>query len=153
MPRLRFRGETSRPFLVIGFLALAVLAIGLASRFAAHGGGPPAARPVRTADLVVRDRDDGGVVVLRADGRTVVDVLPPASNGFLRVVLGGMVRERRREGMGAPSIPFRVTRWSDGRLTLDDTATGRLVELDAFGPDNAGAFARLLELSSQPPAP
>lgn len=148
----RFRlGAAYRPFLVIAFLAAASLAIGVASRFAAHGGGAPAASPVRTADLVVQDRDDGSVVVLRADGRTVVDVLPPASNGFLRVVLGGLVQERRREGMGAPSIPFRVTRWSDGRLTIDDAATGRLIELDAFGPDNAGAFARLLELSSPPP--
>lgn len=156
MPRSSLRGGASRrPLAVIGALAVVVLAIGAASRLGVHGGGPPAAaQPVQAAELVVQDRDDGGVAVLRAGDRTVVDVLPPGTNGFLRVVLAGLVRERRREDMGAPSLPFRLTRWSDGRLTIDDDATGKLIELNAFGPDNAGAFARLLELShphSPPP--
>ena len=37
-----------------------------------------------------------------------------------------------------------LTRWADGRLTLNDPSTGHVVALEAFGPDNARAFARLL---------
>ncbi len=39
--------------------------------------------------------------------------------------------------MGAET-PFRLTRWSDGRLSLDDPATDRHVDLEAFGPTNVG---------------
>ena len=80
-----------------------------------------------------------------------VATVPPETNGFLRTLLAGLVRERRREDMGGPATPFRITRWADGRLTVDDTATGRLIELEAFGHTNADAFARLLDLS--PPVP
>ena len=76
--------------------------------------------------------------------------MPHDTNGFLRTVLAGLVRERRRENAGDPATPFRITRWSDGRLTVDDTATGKLIELEAFGHTNEDAFARLLDLS--PPA-
>ncbi|PPD19905.1 MAG: photosynthetic complex assembly protein, partial [Methylocystis sp.] len=41
------------------------------------------------------------------------------------------------------STPFALTRWSDGTVSLEDSATGRRVNLDAFGPDNARAFAQL----------
>ena len=44
----------------------------------------------------------------------------------------------------APVRPFRLTRWSDGRLSLDDPATGRRIELDAFGPTNTAVFAHLM---------
>ena len=74
----------------------------------------------------------------------------PATNAFLRVMLAGLVRERRREGEGAPSRPFHLTRWSDGRLTIDDIATHKLIELNAFGPSNSGVFARLLDLNRPP---
>lgn len=34
-------------------------------------------------------------------------------------MLAGLVRERRRENEGERTLPFIVTRWSDGRLTVD----------------------------------
>ncbi len=137
---------------VISVLSVVVLGIAGASRIAPPAGTSPVATLVRSADLVMQDRDDGSVAVLRADDRGLVDVIPPATNGFLRVLLTGLVRERRREGIGAPSVPFHLTQWSDGRLTIDDTATRKLIELDAFGPDNVAAFARLLDLSRPLPA-
>jgi putative photosynthetic complex assembly protein len=65
------------------------------------------------------------------------------TNGFVRGVLRGLARERRLNDVGAQP-PFQLTRWSDGRLSLDDPATGRRIDLVAFGPTNAGAFAQLL---------
>ena len=85
---------------------------------------------------------DGGVVVVDGEA-TGVARLAPGTNGFLRATLRGLVRERRRNGLGAEA-PFRLTAHADGRLTLQDAATGRLVDLEAFGATNAGAFAALL---------
>ena len=48
----------------------------------------------------------------------------------------------RREIDSGP--PFRLTHWSDGRLSLEDPSTGRRIELDAFGPTNTAVFARLM---------
>ena len=39
--------------------------------------------------------------------------------------------------------PFTLTRWRDGTLSLQDEATGRRIDLDAFGPTQAQAFAHL----------
>ena len=141
----------SRPGIVIAVLAVVTAGIGLQSRFGRPGGGPPSATPLRSADLLMEDHGDGSITVIQAGTGALVSTIPPATNGFMRTVLSGLVRERRRENMASPTIPFRITRWSDGRLTLDDAATGRLVELEAFGRTNEGAFAQLLDLS--PPAP
>jgi putative photosynthetic complex assembly protein len=62
-------------------------------------------------------------------------------------VLRGLVRERRADHVG-PTPPFRLTRWADGRLSLDDPSTGRHVDLEVFGPANAGAFADILIAAS-----
>lgn len=148
----RLPGGIPIPLAVIGLPVAAILCIAIATRLSAADGMSPAATPLRVADLVMQDRDDGSIAVLQADDGHLVEVVPPASNGFLRVLLTGLVRERRREGVGVPSLPFHLTRWSDGRLTIDDIATHKLIELNAFGPDNAGAFARLLDLSRPPPA-
>ena len=137
--------------LIIGTVLVAVMiAIGFAARSGPHGGAPPAAAtPLRTADLVMRDQPDGSIVVVTAGGQPVTTIARN-TNPFVRVVLSGLVRERRLEGEGSPSIPFHLTRWLDGRLTIDDIATGKLIELEAFGPTNEDAFARLLDLTPQP---
>lgn len=138
----------SRPLVVIAVLLAVMAAIGLAARFLPHGGKPPAASPVRTADLVMRDQPDGSIVVVTAGGQPVTTI-ERNTDAFVRVVLSGLVQERRREG--SPTVPFHLTRWSDGRLTIDDTTTGRLIELEAFGKTNEEAFGRLLDLTPQPP--
>lgn len=99
--------------------------------------------PVKVVELRFADRPDGGVAVL--DGRTgaVTDEFAPGTNGFVRGALRGLARERKRREIGAEP-PFRLTRWADGRVTLDDPTTGRVVDLVAFGPTNAAAFTRLL---------
>jgi putative photosynthetic complex assembly protein len=56
----------------------------------------------------------------------------------------GLARERRQHSIGA-APPFRLTLWRNGMLSLVDTATGRTVELDGFGPTNRAAFARFLK--------
>ncbi len=141
----------SRPLIVIALLLGCMTVIALAARSFPHGGTPPHATPIRIADLLMQDNPNGSVTVTQAGTGLPVTTLQPETNAFVRVLLTGLVRERRREGEGSHAIPFRLTRWSDGRLTVDDSATGRLIELEAFGHTNEAAFARLLDLSPPPP--
>ena len=69
----------------------------------------------------------------------------------MRSVMRGLVRERKAQGLG-PDIPFQLTLWTDGLVSLVDPATNRRVEISAFGKDNVEAFTRLLPLSTQRPA-
>jgi putative photosynthetic complex assembly protein len=147
----RLPGGIPIPVVVLGLPLAAVICIAIAMRVATPLGASPAATPLRTADLIFEDRDNGSIDVVRAADHRRIEVLAPGSNAFLRVLLSGLVRERRREHEGDEGLPFRITRWADGRLTIDDIATHKLIELDAFGPSNAGAFARLLDRSVQSP--
>ncbi len=103
----------------------------------------PDATPVRSRELVFTDLPDGAVRVVDARAGTVVTTLPPGTNGFVRATLRNLAHERRRSGIGAEP-PFRVFASADGRLILEDPSIGRRIELEAFGPTNAGAFAHLL---------
>jgi len=103
----------------------------------------PGATSAAARDLFFHDRDDGGVRVTDAADGAVVAEFEPATNGFLRSTVRGLVRERKRRDLG-PEMPFRIALETDGRLLLIDTATARSVDLRAFGPTNMEVFARLL---------
>lgn len=98
---------------------------------------------IAVRDLRFADRVDGAIEVHDAASGRRVAVLEPESHGFVRGSLRALARERARRGHSAEP-PFRVAAWPDGRLTLEDLATGTLVDLRAFGETNAGAFAALL---------
>lgn len=133
------------PMIAFGGAFLLVAVVGL---YANHDG-PRDAHPREWAELVgarelrFLDRSDGAVVILDHPEGDAVAVLDPGTNGFVRGVMRGMARERRSKGVGAEP-PYRLARWSDGRVTLEDPRTGRWIELVAFGPDNFRAFAQLL---------
>ncbi len=129
--------------LVIGTLVLVVFA-----RLTGYTPAkPPPSRAVQSYLLRFEDGANGSVLVLRADDGRVVDTIAPGTEAFVRSVLRGMARERRVDHVGAQP-PFRLTRWADGRLSLDDPTTGRHIDLEVFGPTNAGAFADILRASA-----
>ena len=107
----------------------------------------PASAVVR--DLRFEDRPDGAIAVYDANADAPVQMVAPGTNGFIRGALRGLARERKRQGLG-PDLPFRLSRTVDDRLLLEDPATGRVVDLGAFGPTNAAAFARLLASGQTP---
>ena len=102
----------------------------------------PAARAVEALSLRFYDEPDGGVAVRDARDGALVYTVAPGTNGFIRGALRGLVRERKLSGVG-DATPFTLTRWSDGRMSMADAATGRNIDLDAFGPTNAQAFAQM----------
>lgn len=93
--------------------------------------------------LHFEDGPAGSVAVIDARTGAPVDTLEPGADGFIRATLRALVRERRMKGLGAET-PFHLSRQADGRLLLLDPATGRQIDLHAFGPTNAAAFDRLL---------
>jgi putative photosynthetic complex assembly protein len=99
--------------------------------------------PVQASAFRVADRADGGISVIAPESGAVVAVVPAGTDGFIRTVLRSLAFDRARHGVGSGPA-FVLTRWSDGRSTLDDPATGRRVDLAAFGPASAQTFARLL---------
>jgi len=132
---------------LIGFSLIAVTAVRVSGLGRSESLPPPA---VESVDLRFEDRPDGAVAVYEGMGDRVVEVLSPGSGGFVRGVLRALARERRSHG-GGKTVPFRLSRRQDGRLTLEDPTTGRLIDLKAFGPTNADAFARLLPSGSRAP--
>jgi putative photosynthetic complex assembly protein len=110
---------------------------------------PTPVRSVGMRRLRFVDAADKSVLVIDADtGAEVYRVVGEA--GFVRGILRGMARERRRLGKG-PEAPFELS-LDAGLLTLRDLATGGHIELTAFGHTNAGAFARMLVEVASPAA-
>lgn len=137
------RTETlPRPYLLgVGAAVLAALII-----VGVWGGAPaPVAAEVPRASLTLRfvDEADGGLSVVNVNTGAEIDRLGEGENGFLRT----MLRVIRRDIDRTPaviSMPFRIEAWQDHRVTLTDSATGRRIDLLAFGPTNAAVFIRWL---------
>jgi putative photosynthetic complex assembly protein len=106
------------------------------------------AQAVAVTELRFEDRPDGSIAVLAGANGRQVQTVDPGTNGFLRGTLRALARERRQNEATAAE-PFRLVRRADGSLTLDDPATGRSVNLNAFGPANSGVFAALLTSGSK----
>ncbi len=108
----------------------------------------PSAAPVETLLLRFVDDADGGVGIIDSKDGARIYTVAPGTNGFIRATVRGLTRERLREDVGE-TPPFRLTHWNDGTLSLEDVTIGRRVNLDAFGPTNAEAFAQLFAARSR----
>jgi putative photosynthetic complex assembly protein len=100
-----------------------------------------------TREVRFEDQADGSIRVLDAARNAEIERIAPASNGFLRGAVRGLVRERKRQGIDA-SEPFTIATLASGRLVLLDRATGREIDLASFGSTNAGVFANLLSVAT-----
>ncbi len=131
--------------------ALIVFAIVAVSMYqlSDRGNGDLLLEPaIESVDLWFEDQEGGAVTVIDANSGRVVDVVAPETNGFLRGALRSLARERRASDIGS-EIPFSVRKMASGSIVLHDPATGRVIDLRAFGPTNQEAFARFLEISAK----
>jgi len=130
---------------------MVVLTLLLVVGFRVAGLSPAKPDPtaiVASHEVRFEDRADGAVLIYSEPADKLVHTLAPGTNGFVRGVLRGLARERRAEQIG-PTAPFKLTRWADGRLSLDDPSTRRHVDLEVFGPTNAGAFAEIFDAATR----
>jgi putative photosynthetic complex assembly protein len=129
----------------LGALVLVALLATIAGRLHDYQAvQPPDSQVLNSRSLRFEDAGGGLVQVYDAELDELVLVIPAGEENFIRGVLRGLARERRSLDIDLAQ-PFLVSRHDDGRLTLEDSATGRSIELGAFGTTNVAAFARLLE--------
>jgi putative photosynthetic complex assembly protein len=134
-----------RPILAVAgtIVALSIITAAV-GRMTGAANSAPTAAAIASRDLLFRDQPNGGVAVYDARNDSVpIDMIAPETNGFLRATMRGLARQRLRQDADR-EVPFRLTGWADGRLTLEDPTTGRAVEMEAFGITNEIVFARLL---------
>jgi len=125
-----------------GVIGLALVLAG-AGRLSGTDAADPSAGAIASVDLRFEDRDVGGVSVIDVDANREVATILPGEGGFVRGALRALVRERKRQDLG-PEAPFRLVQGVRGELSLADPVTGTSVLLDAFGPTQVQAFARLM---------
>jgi len=134
----------TKPLFAIGLLLVVALVSVTAVRLTKAGAdGNVKVAAITERTLRFEDRNDGSIVVLDAQTRAEIAQIAPGTNGFLRSTLRGLARERKRRDIGAEP-PFVLSIRADGRLTLEDPATIRQVDLEAFGPTNATVFRHFL---------
>lgn len=104
----------------------------------------PEAEPAETRLLAFDNRPDGVTVVRDHETGAEVALLDRGENGFIFGVLRGLSRDRALARMEEGEV-FLLTRWDDGRLSIEDPVTKQRFDLNSFGRDNLMAFARLLE--------
>ncbi len=131
----------------IGVLVLAVLIAVAAVRWSGASAREPDAPSVATRLLRFEDRPDGSIAVIDARSGATLERLR-GEQGFIRGALRALTRERRMRDVG-PTPPFELAARADGRLTLVDPSTGARIDLESFGPANAGVFARLMTLNNE----
>lgn len=132
-------------FVLVGASLLVVggSSLGLfGSPAAASAESEATATVTRSRDLQFFDREDGAVIV-KVSGAPD-QVIEANSGGFVRGIMRGLTRERTIRGVGQEPV-FRLTEWSDGSLTIEDTGTGRSLNLSAYGPTNRLAFETMLD--------
>ena len=113
------------------------------------GNGPDqlAAATITERLLRFEDRPDGSVAVIDGvTGKVLTTV--SGEQGFFRGAVRALARDRTARKVG-PEQPFKLISRTDGRLTLLDPVSGQRVDLESFGPTNAGVFAPFLTM--QPP--
>ena len=143
-------GGLPRPALfgLVGLVAVSLLAVIIAQAFGYKAGVTPPSSIVEQRDLRFSDGKAGVVHVWDVNQSVMMDSISPGTENFVRGVLRGFARDRRSRELD-DQIPFRLARHADGRLTIEDLATGRTIDLQAFGHTNVASFNRLLTLPVQ----
>ena len=136
--------ELIPPFVLKSMFALALGSLIMVS-LAVWSGREPSGQPepapiVAERQLVLVGLGEQAVAVRTPEGETLFEA---DNGGFVTVIQIGLKRARtvhRVEG----NPPVRLVKYENGRLSLQDDATGWSTELQAFGVDNRASFERLL---------
>ena len=152
MAKLQYRARIPKPILIgAGCMMVTAMVFATVSKRLPAGTERPAWAPApiidttafESRDLRFEDQTDGSVLVLDHALNEPIATFDPGTNGFARVVLRGMAKERLGMG-GNAGQAFRLRRTAEGGLALGDLETGREIHLTAFGEASIAAFEYLL---------
>jgi putative photosynthetic complex assembly protein len=128
-------------FALIAFAAAAIIfgqTTGLGTVSASNGN------PVGIRDIVLTIKPGDMLSVTDAISGEEIASYAPQEGGFVRGSMRAFNRMRFVDTVET-SQPYRIIQWENGAVTLSDTVTGERYFLNAFGPDNAAAFAKLID--------
>ncbi|MEM6932855.1 MAG: photosynthetic complex assembly protein PuhC [Pseudomonadota bacterium] len=108
----------------------------------------PSGEPLQSRTLIFEDHAKGVVAVKDAETGEALEFFYRGEGMFLRSAMRSFARNRRQIDVG-PEEPFDLAVWPDGDLTLRDPVTGRVMDLMAFGAQNAKTFRNYLETDEQ----
>ena len=113
------------------------------------GNGPDQLAAATVSERLLRfeDRPGGGVAVIDGTTGRLLTTMT-GEQGFLRGAIRALARDRIARKIGAEQ-PFKLISRTDGRLTLFDPVSGQRIDLESFGPSNAGVFAPFLTMQPQ----
>ncbi|MEO1732724.1 MAG: photosynthetic complex assembly protein PuhC [Pseudomonadota bacterium] len=107
--------------------------------------GVPTEVPFVRERVVTLTTENNGAAIVRAeDGQVIADIA--AGEGGFIATIDRVVRRERTVNRAAQDMPILVRERADGRIVVFDPTTNWSAELNAFGPNNVQAFARLLDL-------
>jgi putative photosynthetic complex assembly protein len=131
---------------LIGAAVLALLAYSIAISARVFGVGAavePVSVPIEERAIRFMAQPDGSLEVMDVNtGREIVRLTSDGGNGFLFGALRGITYKRSIARV-APETPFALTRWQNGKITLDDPSTGMHIAVNSFGPTQVASFERL----------
>lgn len=102
--------------------------------------GTPAPADVIASHELVLPGDGRAMHVATPDGKVIFD---GTNGGFISVVNDGLEYARHRARID-DNPPITLTEYADGRITLNDPATGWKTELASFGTGNLNVWRALL---------
>lgn len=147
--------KKSQPFPILPlYAALGLVAFTIVVVVAARLGGvepsfKPDAQVVQMRDIRFKDLPDGRITAQDATTGATIDEIPAGGNGFIRVAMRALARQRRVHKVGSEP-PVRLVALSDGSVMLEDPSTGKRINLRAFGEDNARSIAYLISAKGAP---
>jgi putative photosynthetic complex assembly protein len=149
-----------RPILIgAAGLVLASLVLVSAARLDRLANGSPtpqsaagaASTPVVDARTVrLHQLDNGSLVVEALDGSLPPRTIPADKGGMVLGVLNGLRHQREAVGATGDDPILQITRLANGRILAEETASGMVLDLGAFGSTNKAAFAALLDGTELP---
>jgi len=136
------RRRNGIPVATVGLiLGAVIIAAGIARQTGFATNAPPAP-PAESYLLSFSDLPGGSVAVYDSANSRIIATIPPQQGGFVRSTLRALDNVRARENIGE-FAPFKLTMLDNRHLELTDTATGQMIDLEAFGPSNESAFNTL----------